>query len=125
MLFGIVHPEVVALRAGLAQTGAANSLHPFEQRRIPECRGTQLGPVAPFATGYHIIDAGQREALVVKVSVLHRRMPDDEALPAESSLSRSGVAWPALSGRGSKGVRSSILRGAARSQPRRMNSAAR
>ncbi|MDR3481018.1 MAG: hypothetical protein P4L91_09920 [Burkholderiaceae bacterium] len=50
---------------------AADSLHFVEQSAVSQSRPPQLGPVRPAATRDHIVNGGEGEALMVKVSVEH------------------------------------------------------
>jgi hypothetical protein len=73
VFFGIVHPEVMALRVGVRGVNAADSQHLVEQRLVGKSRTSQLGPITPSTTRDHVVDGGESKALMVKVSVKHAR----------------------------------------------------
>ena len=71
MFFGIVQPEVVALRVGVRNMCAAHSLHLVKQRWIGKSGTPQFRPIIPSATQDHVVNGGERKTLVVKVAVEH------------------------------------------------------
>lgn len=71
MFFDIVHPEVMTLSEGIGNMGAADALHFVEQGSISQRRPSQFGPVIPAPPRDHVIYGGEREALMVEVSVQH------------------------------------------------------
>jgi hypothetical protein len=71
MGFGIVHPEMMALRIGLCHVGAAHPLHFVQQRAIRQRGASQFSPVIPAATRNHVVNRGEGEVLVVEVPMFH------------------------------------------------------
>jgi hypothetical protein len=74
VFLGIVHPEVVALRIGIRHVRTANLLYFVEQGTVSQRRMSQLSPVTPAPTQNYIVDGGEGETLVIKVSVKHGKL---------------------------------------------------
>jgi hypothetical protein len=71
VFFGIAHPKVMALSVGVRSVSAADSLHFVKQRWVGQSRTSQLCPITPATSRDDVVDRGEGEALMVKVSVEH------------------------------------------------------
>ena len=71
MFIGVMHPEVIALGVGVRNVRAANLGHLVQQRLILQNGEAQPNPVPPAPTRDHVVDSGERETLVVEMSVKH------------------------------------------------------
>lgn len=63
----------MTLGIGIGNVGAADLFYLVKQRAISQHRPSQFSPVIPAATRYHVVDGGEREALMVQVAVKHWR----------------------------------------------------
>lgn len=71
MFSDIVQPEVAPLRVGVGGVGPTHALDLLQQRAIGQGRATQFGPVLPPAAPDHVVDRGEREVLMIEMSVEH------------------------------------------------------
>ena len=70
MGFGIVHPEVVALRIAVGQVRAANALHPLQHVATGQDALAQVSPVLPATPTNHIVNGSKTQAAGVDVVVV-------------------------------------------------------
>ena len=69
--FDVVVPKLVALGVGITNVGTADPIYFAKRATVTERRLAQCSPVIPAATADHIVDGGERQLLVVEVTVPH------------------------------------------------------
>ena len=92
MGFDIVQPEMMALGVGVGDAWTADALHLVEQGAIGQHRPPQRRPVLSAAAGDHIVDGGEREALVVEVTMAHGG-PDRFFARRPSAMASEALNW--------------------------------
>jgi hypothetical protein len=60
-----MHPEMVALGAGIGNPGVTNARDFLQHGAILQRGPAQVGPVSPLAASDYVIDGGQGELLMV------------------------------------------------------------
>lgn len=66
-----MQPEMMALSVGVRNMGTADSFHFVCNGAVSQYRTPQFDPVSPATARDHIIDGGERVALMVEMAVAH------------------------------------------------------
>ncbi len=71
--FGILLPEVIALRVGIAYLRRADAENSLGQPRIRQQRPTQFRPIRPLAARDDVVNRREGQVLVIQVAVKHAK----------------------------------------------------
>ena len=67
----IVMPKLIALGIGISDMGTTDPVDFAKRAPVTERSLAQSSPVLPAAPADHVVDGGERELLVIEVTVLH------------------------------------------------------